>query len=195
MKFSGDIIRWWCRLARGSELEHHLPGRVGLHALVGQSGSRDVAAQLLQRLAVVGTTTHGCAQAITVDISAHVLLEVRIPGHCALHVQYFLAGAWAEGDALLTGSGLQRPEHAGIVRMGVSVSHVGRTLLFDERPRRVSCFINRGPCIDPLYTTVLSGGAGIRWRTDKCVRRKVSIVSSSGARAMASLGSNSTSRL
>jgi crotonobetainyl-CoA:carnitine CoA-transferase CaiB-like acyl-CoA transferase len=29
----------------GLELEHHLPGRVGLYALVGQSGARDVAAQ------------------------------------------------------------------------------------------------------------------------------------------------------
>ena len=34
---------------RGLELEHHLPGRVGLHALIGQGRARDVAAQWLQR--------------------------------------------------------------------------------------------------------------------------------------------------
>jgi hypothetical protein len=30
-----------------------------LHALVGQSGARDVAAQLLQRLAIIGSAAHG----------------------------------------------------------------------------------------------------------------------------------------
>ena len=45
---------------RGLELEHHLTRGVGLHALVGQGGARDVAAQLLQRLAVVGAAAHGC---------------------------------------------------------------------------------------------------------------------------------------
>ena len=44
---------------RGLEPEHHLPGRVGLHALVGQSGARDAAAKLLQRLPVVGSAAHG----------------------------------------------------------------------------------------------------------------------------------------
>ena len=43
----------------GLELEHHLPGGVGLHALVGQCRAVDVAAQLLQRLAVIGGTAHG----------------------------------------------------------------------------------------------------------------------------------------
>jgi len=48
--------------------------------------------------------------------------------------QHFLAGAWAEGDALRTGGGLQRPEYAGLVRIGVVVGHVGLALLFDEHP-------------------------------------------------------------
>ena len=43
----------------GLELEHDLSGGVGLHALVGQSAARDGAAQLLQRLAVVGSAAHG----------------------------------------------------------------------------------------------------------------------------------------
>jgi DNA-binding transcriptional LysR family regulator len=38
----------------GLQLQHHLPGSVDLHALVGQSRAADVAAQLFQPLAVVG---------------------------------------------------------------------------------------------------------------------------------------------
>lgn len=41
------------------ELEHHLPGGAGLHALVGQRGPSDVPAQLHQRLAVIGCAAHG----------------------------------------------------------------------------------------------------------------------------------------
>ena len=52
------------------QLQHHLPGGVSLHALVGQSGASDVAAQLLERLAVVGITSHGSVQAETVDVGA-----------------------------------------------------------------------------------------------------------------------------
>jgi len=42
------------------EFEHHLPGSVGLNAFIGQRWARDVAARLLQRLAVVGAAAHGC---------------------------------------------------------------------------------------------------------------------------------------
>ena len=99
-------------VAPGSlELDHDLPGRVGLHAPVGQSGACDAAAQLLQRLAVVGATAHSCVQAEAVDVGAQRLLEVRVPGHAlqaapalasagpsrgtlsTLHRQHLLAGA------------------------------------------------------------------------------------------------------
>jgi hypothetical protein len=38
------------------ELQRHVPGGVCLYALVGQRRARDVAAQLLQRLAVAGAS-------------------------------------------------------------------------------------------------------------------------------------------
>jgi hypothetical protein len=69
----------------GLELEHDLPGGVGLHAFVGQSGARDVAAPLLQRLAVVGAAAHGCMQAKAINFGAQRPLEVCVPRHCALH--------------------------------------------------------------------------------------------------------------
>ena len=52
----------------------------------------------------------------------------------ALQRQHLLPSAWAEGDAVSTRGGLQRPERAGLVRITVVVGHVGRTLLFDQHP-------------------------------------------------------------
>ena len=52
----------------GLEFEHHLPGAVDLHAFVGQGRPRDVAAQLLQRLAVIGATPHRSVQAETLHV-------------------------------------------------------------------------------------------------------------------------------
>ena len=99
------------------ELEHDLPCGVGLHALIGQSRARDVAAQLLQRLAVVGAAAHRGVQAETVDVGKQRLLEVRIPGHAlqALHRQHLFSPSWPQGDATSTRRGLQRPEHAGFI--------------------------------------------------------------------------------
>jgi len=92
----------------GLELQRHLSGGVGLYALVGQRRAGDVAAQLLQRLAILCTAAHSGVQAETVDVGAQRLLEVRIPGHRALQRQHPLPGAWAEGDAVTTRGGLQR---------------------------------------------------------------------------------------
>ncbi len=116
------------------ELEHHLARGVCLHTFVGQRRAGDVAAQLLQRLAVVGAAAHGGVQAEPVDVGAQRLLEVLLPGHDALHRQHLLPGAWAEGDAVGTRRGLQRPERAGLVRVCVVVGQVGLTFLFDQHP-------------------------------------------------------------
>ena len=53
-----------------------MPGGVGLHAFVRSQGrARDVAAQLLQRLAIIGAAAHGCVQAETLDVGAQRLLK------------------------------------------------------------------------------------------------------------------------
>ena len=57
-----------------------------------------------------------------------------LPGHGALQRQHLLAGWWAEGDAMSTRRGLQRPERARLVRIVVVVGHASRTLLFDQHP-------------------------------------------------------------
>jgi len=91
-------------------------------------------ARLLQRLAIIGAAAHGGMQAEALDVGAQRLLEVGVPGHVTLQRQHLLAGAWAKGDAVRTGGGLQRPERAGLVRIGVVVGHIGLVLLFDEHP-------------------------------------------------------------
>ena len=100
-----------------------MPGSVGLHALVGQFRARDLATQLLQRLAVFGAAAHGGVKAEAVDVGAQRLLEVCVPRHRTLQRQHLLAGAWAEGDALRKGGGLQRPERAGLVRVAVAIGN------------------------------------------------------------------------
>lgn len=102
MKSSGDITTCVVRRARLSSTSHHLASGVALHPFVSQRRTGDVAAQLLDRLAVVGTTSHGSVQAEPVDVSAQVLLETRLPGHDTLHRQRLLAGVWSEGDAVST---------------------------------------------------------------------------------------------
>jgi hypothetical protein len=93
----------------------------------------DVAAQLLQRIAVIGRDAHGCVQTESIDVGAQRLLELRLPGHGALHRQHLLPGARAEGDAASTRRHLQRPERAGLVRIAVVVGDVGRTFLFFDQ--------------------------------------------------------------
>ncbi len=41
-------------------------------------------------------------------------------------------GTRAEGDSLSACSGLQRPERARVIRVGIAVGQVGRPLLFEE---------------------------------------------------------------
>ena len=118
----------------GLELEHHLACGVGLHPFVGQCRAGDVAAQLFQRLALVGAAAHGGVQAETLNVGAHILLGVRIPGHEALQCQHLLSGSRAEGDAIIAGYRLQRPEHAGLVRITVGVGQECLALLFDRHP-------------------------------------------------------------
>ena len=48
------------------------------------------------------------------------------------NVNTLQSGARAEGDAVSARGRLQRPERARVVRIGITVGQVGRSLLFDE---------------------------------------------------------------
>jgi hypothetical protein len=55
---------------RRLELQHHLSGVVHTHPLVGDHRARDVAAQVLERLASLGGAPYSCMKAETVGIGA-----------------------------------------------------------------------------------------------------------------------------
>lgn len=55
-KIRGAVAAAWLGL------EHHLPGSVLSHTSVGQSRAGDMAAQLFQRLPVIGAAAHGAVQ-------------------------------------------------------------------------------------------------------------------------------------
>ena len=57
----------------GLELEHHMLGGVALHAFVGKRWARDVAAQLLECLAVLGAAAHCGVQAETLLVGTQRL--------------------------------------------------------------------------------------------------------------------------
>lgn len=122
----------------------------------GRGGAGDVAAQLFQRLAVVGAAAHSGMQAEPVSVGAHALLEVRSPGHHALHRQHLLPSARTGGDAVGSGRRMQRPERARFVRVTAVVGHVTRTFLFDQQP----------PTGEQLHR---AGDDLVRHRLERCI--------------------------
>ena len=73
----------------------------GDHAVVCLDvGTGDVAAQLLQRLAVFSPATHGSVKTEAVEVDAQPLLDVLFAGQSALQCQHLLPGARSEGDAV-----------------------------------------------------------------------------------------------
>ena len=78
-----------------------------------------------------------------------------------MHRRHLLAGARAEGDAVGTHCGLQRPEHAGFVRITVGFGQV----------RLASAQLGL-PVPGSLASRVLARGEpAIRWRTIHVLRR------------------------
>ena len=71
---------------------------------MANAGARDVAAQLLECLAVIGSAAHGGVQTETLLVGTQLWSERGITGHGALHREHLLAGAWAKGDAVSTRS-------------------------------------------------------------------------------------------
>jgi len=55
-----------------------------------------------------------------------------------LHREHLLAGARAEGNAVSTRRRLQRPERAGIIRIGVGVGQIARSLLLLFEGKRLA---------------------------------------------------------
>lgn len=119
---------------RDLQLQHDLASGVGLCALVGQRRAGDVAAQLLQRLAVIGRAAHSSVQAEAVAVGTPRMLEVHLRGQCTLHRQHLPASARG-GRTLL----FAPPHRAGDDLVQHRLQRcVDRRWYFDEFRRAVS---------------------------------------------------------
>jgi hypothetical protein len=85
---------------RRLEPELDLAGGVELDPLVRQRRPHDVAAQLLQPLAVMGFDPHRRVQTEPVDVGAQGLARRGLPRHRATQRQHLLPGTGPEGDAV-----------------------------------------------------------------------------------------------
>jgi len=120
---------------RRLELELDLAGGVELHPFVRQRGAGDVAAQLLQPLAVVGLHPHRGMQAEPVDVGAQRLAGPVLSRHRASERQHLLSSTRPEGYAIRDGCGLQRPQRARLLAVGIRLGQPGLPHLLDQ-PRR-----------------------------------------------------------
>ena len=77
--------------------------RVALHASVGTCRARDVAAQLLECMAVIGSATHRRVQAETLHVGTQRLREHGVSRHGSLHREHLPPGARAKCDAMRYG--------------------------------------------------------------------------------------------
>ena len=114
------------------QLQLDLPGGIDLHPFVGKRRAGDVAAQLLQPLAVMGFDPHRGVQAESVDVGAQRLAGRVLARHRASQGQHLLPGARPEGDSVGDGRGLQRPQRARLLAVGIRLGQVGLAHVFDQ---------------------------------------------------------------
>jgi hypothetical protein len=82
------------------QLQLHLSCGVELHPFFRQRGAGDVAAQLLQPLAVVRVGPHSSVKAEAVDVRAQRLARRSLARHCASQGVHLLPDTELEGDAV-----------------------------------------------------------------------------------------------
>ena len=100
---------------RRYELELHLSCRLELHPIVGQRRPGDVAAQLLQPLAVDCLRPHRGVQSEAVDGGTQGLACRGLARHRARKVSIFCPARQAEGNAASDRCSLQRPQGARLL--------------------------------------------------------------------------------
>ena len=116
---------------RTLQLQHDLAGAVTLEPFVGDGRPGDIAAELLEFLALIGAPAHRRMEAKAVRVDAQ--LRGGRPGCArqALQAQHFLASAWAQRDTVGARGGLQSPQRA----IGGRFGEVGQLWFFDESPQ------------------------------------------------------------
>ena len=121
----------------GFQSEEDVAVAVDAQPLVGDRRARDVAAQLLDTLAIIGIATHASVQTEALGIGApHVTRAMRlaqITASCnAAHKHEHLAPrARPHGDAVRAGGRLQRRKHVVRIR-AVRARQVDNAFFFDQ---------------------------------------------------------------
>ena len=117
----------------GLQLEHRLPRAVHTEPLVGDGRARDVAAQVLKRLAFIGGAAHPRMQAESVGVGAQGLGDRR-------GAQRIASSALCAPPAARARCGKCRRRLAGVragcVRINdpVRIRPIGHALFFDQMP-------------------------------------------------------------
>jgi hypothetical protein len=77
------------------------------------------------------TRTAACC-AVPVDVGAQRLERPVLAQHRASQRQHLLPGAGPEGDAVSDGRGLQRPQRARLLAVGIRLGQVGQPYVLDQ---------------------------------------------------------------
>ena len=95
-------------------------------------------------------------------VDTQILLKRSVSRHRTLHREHLLPDAWAEGNAVSTSRHLQRPERAGLIRIGVSIGQVARStpILFDEHAAARQQLHQPGDHLVQQRLQLLVGGCG-----------------------------------
>ena len=116
---------------RTLQLQHDLAGAVTLEPFVGDGRPGDIAAELLQFLALIGAPAHRRMEAKAVRVDAQLWGGRPGCARQALQAQHFLPSSWAQRNPIGARGGLQRCERA----IGVRFGEVGPVWFFDESPQ------------------------------------------------------------
>ena len=126
MNSSGAMTIWVVPSLNATlQLQHDLAGAVTLEPFVGDGRAGDIAAQVLQFLALIGAPAHRRMEAKAVEFGAQVRRGWFVWARHALQAQHLLPRSWPERDAVGAGGRLQGQKRAFPIRFG----EVGPVLL------------------------------------------------------------------
>ena len=90
------------------QLQHDIAGAITLEPFVGDRRAGDIAAQVLQFLALIGALAHRSMEAKAVRVGTQLRGGWPVCARHALQTQHFLPRPWPERDAVGARGRLQR---------------------------------------------------------------------------------------
>ncbi len=126
----------WCHddvggaiLIRAFQLQHNITGAVEFEPFIGDGRAGDVAAQLLELVALIHGAAHRRVEAEPLLVDTALWRILRLEAGDGLQAQHLLTRARSECNAIGTSGRLQRRHGViGFIRFG----HISHTLLFNQ---------------------------------------------------------------